>query len=97
MSERGTRLAREPLDQLVRGLQWAAVAAAVLGAVGLLLPGQAGVDVAVAAIVVVIAAPLLRVVWLEVAWARAGDWRFVVVGLLLLAVITTGGVLALVS
>jgi uncharacterized membrane-anchored protein len=95
MSQRENRLAREPLDQLVRGLQWAAVAASVLGTVGLLLPDQAGIDVAVAAIVVVVAAPLLRVVWLEVAWVRAGDWRFVVVGLLLLAVICTGGVLAL--
>ena len=92
-----TELAREPLDQLGRGLFWAVVAAALLGAVGLILPGQAGVDVAAAAVVVVIAAPLLRVVWLVVAWARGGDWRFVAIGSLLLAIVAAGSILAAVT
>jgi hypothetical protein len=92
-----TRLAREPLDDLVRGLQWAVIAAAVLAAVGLALPGQAGIGVAIAAVVVVVGAPLVRVVWLVVAWARSGDTRFVLVGVGLLLVITAGGIVALTS
>ena len=90
-------LAREPLDQLGKGLFWAVVASAVLAAVGLALPGRVGRDVATAAVVVVVAAPLLRVVWLIVAWWRGGDRRFVAVGLVLLAVVATGFVLALVT
>jgi hypothetical protein len=92
-----TRLAREPLDDLVRGLQLAVIAAAVLAAVGLALPGQAGIDVAIAAAAVVVGAPLVRVVWLVVAWARSGDIRFVLIGVVLLLVITAGGIVALTS
>jgi hypothetical protein len=89
-----TELAREPLDQLGRGLFWAVVAAAVLATVGLALPGRVGRDVATAAVVVVVAAPLLRVVWLIVAWWRAGDRRFVIIGLCLLGVVATGSLVA---
>jgi hypothetical protein len=92
-----TQLAREPLDDLVRWLDRTVVVAAVLAAAGLLVPGRAGDDVAGAAVAVVVAAPLLRVVWLEVAWARTGDRRFVAVGAVLLLVIATGTVLALLS
>jgi hypothetical protein len=90
-----TQLAREPLDVLVRWLDRAVVVTAVLAAVGLLLPGRAGLDVATAAITVVVAAPLLRIVWLVVAWARTGDRRFVAVGVALLLVISAGAVVAL--
>jgi hypothetical protein len=89
-----SELAREPLDQLGRGLFWAVVAAAVLAAVGLALPGRAGLDVATAAVVVVVAAPLLRVLWLVVAWWRGGDRRFVVIGTCLLAIVALGSVVA---
>jgi hypothetical protein len=73
------------------------IAAAVLAAVGLALPGQAGIDVAIAAAAVVVGAPLVRVVWLVVAWARSGDIRFVLIGVVLLLVITAGGIVALTS
>ena len=92
-----TELAHEPLDQLGRGLFWAVVAAAVLASLGLALPGRVGRDVAAAAVVVVVAAPLLRVVWLIVAWWRAGDRRFVIVGLGLLAIIAAGSAVAVLT
>ena len=53
--------------------------------------------VAAAAVVVVIAAPLLRVLWLILAWWRSGDWRFVGAGLALLAVVATGFTVALLT
>jgi len=89
------RLAREPLDRLVRGLWVAVWAAAASAAVGLALPGRVGLDVASAAVVVVAAAPLLRVLWLVVAWARTGDRRFVLTSVALLAVVAGGATIAL--
>jgi hypothetical protein len=88
-------LAREPLDRLVTALWWVVVVAAVLAALGLALPGEAGDAVAAAAVVVVIASPLLRVLWLIVAWWRTGDWRFVAVGSTVLAIVALGTVFAL--
>lgn len=91
----GPPLAREPLDVLVRWLRRAVWAAAALAAVGLALPGRAGLDVASAAVVVVAAAPLVRVVWLIVAWWRQGDRRFVLTGAALLGVVAAGATVAL--
>lgn len=88
-------LAREPMDQLVKALFWVVVVAAGLAVLGLALPGEAGV--AVAALVVVIASPLLRVLWLIAAWWRSGDWRFVGIGCALLAVVAGGFALALLT
>jgi len=90
-------LAREPMDRLVTALFWVVVVAAGLAVLGLALPGEVGVAVAAAAVVVVIAAPLLRVLWLIVAWWRTGDWRFVGVGVTLLAVVATGFGIALLT
>ena len=83
-------LAREPLDDLSRWLSRAVVVTAACAAVALALPGRVGLDVGTAAVVVIIAAPLLRVAWLIVAWWREGDWRFVWTGFALLAVVATG-------
>ena len=90
-------LAREPMDHLVTALFWVVVVAAGLAVLGLALPGEAGVAVAAAAVVVVIASPLLRVLWLIAAWWRSGDWRFVGVGVTLLAVVATGFGIALLT
>jgi len=90
-------LAREPMDQLVTALWWVVVVAAALATLGLALPGRVGLDVATAAVVVVIASPLLRVLWLVVAWARTGDWRFVGVGLAVLAIVAIGTGIALLA
>jgi len=90
-------LAREPMDNLVRALFWVVVVAAGLAVLGLALPGEVGVVVAAAAVVVVIASPLLRVLWLIGAWWRSGDWRFVGVGVVLLAVVGAGFGIALLT
>lgn len=90
-------LAREPLDSLAGALWWTALTAAGLGAVALLLPGALGIAVAVAAVTVIVAGPLLRVVWLIAAWARTGDQRFVLTGCVLLAVVAAGAALAVVT
>ena len=94
MSPDRSGLAREPLDQLAGGLWWAVVVAAGLAAVGLAVPGRLGVAVAVAAVAVVVASPLLRVLWLVVAWWRHDDRRFVLVGLALLGVVAAGAGIA---
>ena len=67
--------------RLVRALQVATVVAAILSAVGLFAE-----PAAVAAVAVLIAAPMLRVTWLAQRWRRRGDPRFALtaVGLLLL-------------
>ena len=91
------QLAREPLDDLSRWLRRAVIVTAACAALGLALPGRAGLDVATGAVVVIIAAPLLRVVWLIVAWARSGDWRFVRIGCGLLAVVAIGSGVAIVT
>ncbi len=90
-------LAREPMDHLVRALFWVVVIAAGLAVLGLALPGEVGVAVATAAVVVVIASPLLRVLWLIAAWWRSGDWRFVGVGVVLLVVVAGGTLVAVLS
>jgi hypothetical protein len=90
-------LAREPTDHLVTALWWVVMTAAGLAGLGLALPGDSGVAMAAAAVVVVIAAPLLRVLWLIVVWGRSGDWRFVGVGLALLAVVAAGFAIALLT
>lgn len=64
---------------------------ALLGAV---LPGGIGIGLATAAVVAVVAAPLVRVAWLVFRWVQEGDHRFVAVGLGLLVVVAVGAVLA---
>ena len=68
-----------------------AVALAVAGSV---LPGDAGTWAATAAIVVVIAAPLLRVTWLAARWFRRGDITYAWVAVGVLCVVATAVVLA---
>jgi uncharacterized membrane protein len=47
-----------------------------------------------AAIGLIIATPLLRVVWLVYRWAQEKDTRFVLTGVLLLAVVAVGAIVA---
>jgi uncharacterized membrane protein len=46
-----------------------------------------------AAIGLIIATPLLRVVWLIYRWAQEKDTRFALTGLALLAVVTAGAII----
>ena len=82
---------------LHRLLQGSAAAALVLGIAGALLPGDTGIAAATAAVVVGVAAPLLRVAWLAGRWARKGDVRFAALATLLIAVVGTGAAIALAS
>lgn len=66
------------------------VAAFLIGVAELLLPAETQDEAGVVMVAVLIAAPLGRVVWLMVRWLRIGDWRFALVGAVLLGVVATG-------
>lgn len=75
---------------LVAYLRVALVAAFLIGVLELVLPEDLRDEAAVVMVGVFVAAPLGRIVWLMVRWARRGDWRFAAVGAVLLAVVATG-------
>ena len=66
-----------------------------LAVVAVLAPDELGTTMGWAAVGVLIVVPLVRVAWLVERWRRKGDWRFVAVGLLLLAIIGGASVIAL--
>ncbi len=79
---------------LIRALQVTTVAAWVLAAGGVVLPGEWGRRTAVALVVVLVAAPLARLLWLTVRWVRRGDPGFALLAGLLIAVSLSGVVIA---
>lgn len=79
--------------RLLRALRAATVTAAVLAALAVVLPDPAGSYAGGAAVAVLIAAPLLRVAWLAVRWARRNDVRFALAAAGLLALAGLGPVL----
>lgn len=90
----------EGVVSIVRGhwqgpaLTWTTRALLALALLGTVLPGSPGTLLAVAAAALVIAVPLLRVVWLVVRWTQERDVRFVVVGLALLSTVALGATFA---
>lgn len=76
------------------GLAWLTRLVFVAGVLGAVLPGSAGIAVATAAVVAVVAAPLARIGWLTFRWTQEHDRRFVVLGAALLAVVAAGAALA---
>jgi len=58
---------------------------------GAFLPGTIGVWSGRACIVILIAAPVLRVAWLVVDWTRTRDVKFALLGCALLVVLATSG------
>jgi hypothetical protein len=66
----------------------------VLAAVGLAIPGGAGF--AWAAVVVAVAIPIVRVMWLTLRWSKLKDSRYVWAAVALLALIAVGPIIALV-
>lgn len=66
----------------------------VLALCGALIPGDAGRMLAGTAIAVVVAIPLVRVVWLIMLWRAQRDRRFVWSGLALLGVVILGVIAA---
>ncbi len=81
------------LALLARILQVALVVAFVLALGGAFVPGRVGHISEVALLVVLIGAPVLRVAWLTVDWARERDRVFVGLGLVLLAVMAVSGLI----
>lgn len=75
-------------------LTWLTRLVVVVGVLGAALPGGAGIAVATVAVAAVMAAPLLRVLWLVFRWKQERDHRFIAVGIGLLAVIGLGALLS---
>ena len=75
-------------------MQTALIAAFLLALGGAFVPGAVGHASGVACVVLLISAPVVRVGWLTVEWARTGDHRFALLGALLLGVLATSGALA---
>ncbi|HEX6221727.1 MAG TPA: DUF1634 domain-containing protein [Acidimicrobiia bacterium] len=73
------------------------VIAWVLAGLGALSEAQPFVTAGVVALVLVTAAPLLRVTWLMFRWIQERDWRFVWTAVALLGVIAVAGIVALVG
>jgi hypothetical protein len=63
---------------------------------GAFIPGTVGHWSGTACIVILIAAPVLRVSWLVVDWTRVRDFRFALLGCGLLLVLMTSGAIALI-
>lgn len=75
-------------------LTWTTWVVLALGVLSAVLPGDAAVVVATVVVGVIVATPLLRVLWLVHRWRQERDRRFVGVGLALLGVIALGAGLA---
>jgi hypothetical protein len=78
----------------LRGLT---ILAWILAGLGALSGSQPFAAVGVVAVVLVTAAPLLRVGWLIFRWMQERDWRFVWTAVTLLGVIAVASVVALVG
>jgi membrane protein YdbS with pleckstrin-like domain len=83
--------------RLIRFLQVAAVAVFALALLSLVLPGTAGRLAADVMVVVVVGAPVVRVLWLLQRWIRRRDWRFVGAAAALLLVVGAGAALGLLT
>lgn len=79
---------QRPALRLITGIAWVLAGVGAWGADGWVR------WVGIGALSLVIAAPILRVLWLIRRWAQEGDWRFVSIGAGLLGVIAAGAVVA---
>lgn len=68
---------------------------ALLALIGVLLPADFGKYLETAAVAIVLAIPIVRVLWLIRRWWRQGDHRFVRWACLLIALMAIGPVLAI--
>jgi len=76
------------------GLRLLVRAVLVVSIVGGLLGGQVGRGLAAVAVAAVIAGPLARVCWLLLRWTQERDARFVLLGIAVIVVVSSGGVMA---
>ena len=79
---------------LIGFLQVAVVVVFALAMLALVLPGDLAPDIARAMVAVLVAGPAVRVTWLTIRWARLGDHRFALAGLVLLGVMASGVLLS---
>jgi hypothetical protein len=70
------------------------IVVAILGVLSLLLNDALATAAAAATLIVLVASPLIRVIWLVIRWFRRGDPRFAMVGVFVLCVPAVGFVLA---
>ncbi|MTA78794.1 MAG: DUF1634 domain-containing protein [Actinobacteria bacterium] len=82
------------MERLAGLMQLALITAFVLALGGAFVPGTIGHVSGVACVVLLISAPVVRVGWLTVEWARTGDRRFAAMGGVLLGVLVVSGLLA---
>lgn len=75
-------------------LTWVTRVVLAVGVVSALLPDDLGIPLATAVVASVVAAPLLRVLWLVHRWRQERDARFVRFGSALLGVVAAGAALA---
>lgn len=78
-------------------LRIATIASFVLALVAVVTSGDVSLVAGIAAVGLVTAAPLLRVVWLIVRWVQERDWRFVGIAAGLLSVVALGAVLTIIG
>jgi hypothetical protein len=81
-------------DAMARGLRVAALATAVLAVISTLTAGAVSSASGAAMAALLVAVPLLRVLWLAQRWIRRGDLRFGLIATAVLAVVATGALLA---
>jgi uncharacterized membrane protein YhaH (DUF805 family) len=72
---------------LARALEVLMVLTVIVAGATLVLPGRAGEVAGTAMVAALIAAPVVRVGWLLVRWARLGDRRFALTAAALLGVL----------
>ncbi|MGF1665847.1 MAG: hypothetical protein ACFCVC_06205 [Acidimicrobiia bacterium] len=75
-------------------LRFISVAIIVVATTSLVVPAPLNEHLALAALVMVAATPLLRVAWLIYRWAQEGDRRFAGLGVALLAVVAFGAIIS---
>jgi hypothetical protein len=90
------RRAEKPVPGLAPTLRIATIATVVLALLGI-LPGAFHTAGATAAVVLVVGAPIIRVLWLSIRWCIVGDLRFSLTGGGLLAVVLGGATLAAIT
>jgi len=83
--------------RLIRFLRVAGLVVFGLALLSLVLPPQLDAEVSVAMVTLLVAAPVVRVVWLARRWLHKGDLRFAAAALGLLAVVGTGAAIAFVG
>lgn len=73
-------------------LRWATWIVVGVTILGLVVPGSAGTAIAWVAVAMLIAVPMVRVLWLGTRWFNRGDPRYGLAAVLLAATVAVGAV-----